>query len=235
MKTKNRIFTLIELLIVIAIIAILAAMLLPALNKARIKARQSSCSNNLKQTGISFFMYQNDYDGFYPGTADFAATVYWPYQIIRYSKAPELLLCPEANDATIQDFKIKKAGGNDYAFFKPWYTPSYGYNLNVGASVISGTWRLGIKNSQMKKPSITIVLIDNTRTDAGGNPMIGTGYYTARFYPGGANDSMIYPRHNDSVNVMWGDAHVSNEKIIAVMAPSSAVSTPQKPLWQVFK
>lgn len=65
-KTNHKAFTLIELLVVIAIIAILAAILFPVFAAAREKARQTACASNLKQIGIAFEQYAQDYDEQYP-------------------------------------------------------------------------------------------------------------------------------------------------------------------------
>ena len=130
-------FTLIELLVVISIIAILAAMLLPALSRAKETARKISCVNKIRQLGLSMQMYVSDSQGYFPPRN---YTNNWPNVLQGSYQNLEILKCPTdgPNPATftngtsfapadIAPRSYIVNGWNDYfqnnlANFAAWYT-----------------------------------------------------------------------------------------------------------------
>ena len=109
---SNKRFTLIELLVVIAIIAILAAMLLPALAKAREKARSIACINNLKQVGTSYNIYGSDYNDVW--ITNWNSESHWVNALQQHGQAYGAYLSSAYPDETICPGRqpFKRAGRN---------------------------------------------------------------------------------------------------------------------------
>lgn len=152
---KDSGFTLVELLVVIGIIAILMAMMMPSIARAKAKANQISCLNNMRQLTLSAGLYASDHEDEFPARR--IPTNAWPHKLKPYYVNWQIIACPSdrfgiagllANDANPKRSYLIN-GFNDY--FK--------VNLSPGDYKAFQQWRLphGMKVAAIPRPSETIL------------------------------------------------------------------------------
>jgi prepilin-type N-terminal cleavage/methylation domain-containing protein len=170
-------FTLTELLVVIAIIAILAALLFPVLSRAKRKAQESKCLNNVKQLSLASFMYVNEHgtpipynNSAYPGGT-------WMGTFVDYVKEKKLFICPSAPLQNPAPASGNRPGTADSAWVR-WtedartmFFGSYGYNAWLYSDIrkyYPATMEESFvftKEASIQNPALTPVFVDANWVD----------------------------------------------------------------------
>ena len=180
-------FTLIEVLIVLAIIGILAAILLPVFNTARNSAQATTCRSNLRQIGLALELYVNDNNRFYPSRMLIGSpgNCGWANSVARYVKANKIFFCPVVSHASYQSAcQIPEDG--DYLFNSP--DVKHTNQLHQG---------------RIKAPTQMILVLEGrhignfTYVDAGTGPIS----------PEDLEGVGVALRHNGGSNVLFADGH----------------------------
>jgi prepilin-type processing-associated H-X9-DG protein len=196
-RNRSVAFTLVELLVVIGIIALLIAILLPALNKARKQGAWAFCLSNMKQIGNALMMYANENRGYLPRPAS-GANGPWPDDIINWLKTP-----PYNPPGGQQVYPFNDSMNDEWS---PWdnrhVPPGYGGNI---VNTLTGPRK---KPTSVKNAADKILMIEEENpNDARWTHELGTDDLTTR--------------HAGKGNILFHDMHV------ATMYPGDAMGKVQ--------
>lgn len=168
--SPRRAFTLIEILVVLAILSVLAAMLFPAFGRSREMARRTSCANHLRQIGLGLLQYAADFDerlppysehgfvGYADNNGNNADGARWADMIFPYVKSSQIFNCPDANG------KMATLAGGQFFDVASY---SFGYvSPSVSGEPIGVAGR---SCAQIEDASGTLMVVDDGRLDANNN------------------------------------------------------------------
>lgn len=212
-KANGLIFTLIELLIVIAIIALLASMLLPALKSARERAKQIQCSSNLRQAGTLINTYTADYNGSFPygyrSNASLSIIKSWenileleylgmnyPQSTSEYRGRNQLWGCPSFPDGAVA-----------------WMSNGGGYNVYRGytgnANLMTASPDHSYYRSPTKISSVASPSCNGLACDQGFNQYSLT-HFRSHLWgtPSGHDEYLKSYSHANQINMLFTDGHI---------------------------